>query len=91
MYKIYLNKETKIKDLPPCPVGPNRVLNSLCKVNKILFQIIWYREGINQKVLGINNSPINVLSQFNERLKIVVEGSNTENKLVIIFSLKSVT
>jgi len=27
--RINLNKEIKIKVLPLCPVGPNRVLNSL--------------------------------------------------------------
>lgn len=43
---------------------------------------------MNQKEHGINNNPINVLNQFNDKLKIVVEGSNTENKLVIIFNLK---
>lgn len=87
--KIKLNKEIKINVLPLCPVGPNKVLNSLWRVIKILFQIIWYRDGINQKEQGINKRPIKVLNQFNDRLKIVVEGSNTENKLVIIFNLKS--
>lgn len=76
-----------MKVLPLCPVGPKRVLNSLCKVKRILFQIIWYREGINQKEHGINNKPKKVLNQFRESLKIVVEGSKTENKFVIIFNL----
>lgn len=70
-------------------MGPNKVLNSLWRVNKILFQIIWYREGINQKEQGIKSNPIKVLNQFKDKLKIVVEGSKTENKFVIIFNLKS--
>lgn len=86
LYRIRLNKEIKINELPLWPVGPKRVLNSLWRVSIILFQIMWYREGINQKEHGINNKPKNVLSQFNDNLKIVVEGSKTENKLVIIFN-----
>jgi len=46
-----------------------------------------YREGKNQYIDGIINNPINVLNQFNEILKIADEGSNTENKFVIIFNL----
>lgn len=46
--KIIENKLIKIKEEPLWPIGPKRVLNSLCKVNKILFQIIWYRDGISQ-------------------------------------------
>lgn len=45
---INLNKETNINVLPLCPLGPKRVLNSLWSVNKMLFQIIWNRLGINQ-------------------------------------------
>lgn len=46
--KINENKEIKIKVDPLCPNGPKRVLNSLCKVIKILFQIKWNRDGISQ-------------------------------------------
>lgn len=70
-------------------VAPNKVLNSLCKVKIILFQIILWREGIIQNIEGIINNPIKVLNQFNEKF-MFVEGSNTENKLVIIFNLKMV-
>jgi hypothetical protein len=45
------------------------------------------REGINQKDIGIIKNPIKVLIQFNENEKIDVEGSNTENKFIIIFNL----
>lgn len=62
-------------------------MNSLWRVNKILFQKIWYREGINQYIDGIIKIPKKVLSQFNDKLKILEEGSNTENKFVIIFNL----
>jgi hypothetical protein len=76
-----------IKELPACPVGPNSVLNSLCKVNRILFQISEYRDGINQNAVGIKVNPRIVLIQFKERFITLVEGSNTENKFVIIFNL----
>ena len=85
--KINENNEIKIKVDPLWPEGPNNVLNSLCKVKIILFHKIWCREGINQYVVGINNSPINTLIQLILKLKILDEGSNTENKLVIIFNL----
>lgn len=85
--KIIENNEINKKVLPWCLFSPNKVLNSLFNVKVILFHKIWYREGINQKVIGINIIPKIVLIQFNEKFIIVVEGSNTENKLVIIFSL----
>lgn len=85
--KIIENKETKINVDPLAPIGPNNVLNSLCSVIKILFQKIWYREGINQNIEGIIKIPKKVLNQFKERLKMLDEGSKTENKFVIIFNL----
>lgn len=88
--RIIENKEINIKVDPFDPIGPNRVLNSLWRVNKILFQKIWYREGINQYIDGIIKIPIKVLNQLSERLKILDDGSNTENKLVIIFNLRIV-
>lgn len=77
----------KISVLPLWPDVPNNVLNSLWSVNKMLFQKIWYRDGRNQYIEGINNSPINVLNQFNDKFMILEDGSNTENKFVIIFNL----
>lgn len=84
---INANKETNINVLPLCPFGPNNVLNSLWRVKRILFQIIWNRLGISQNMEGIIKRPKKVLSQFKDKFKIVVEGSNTENKFVIIFNL----
>lgn len=52
-----------------------------------MFQKIWYREGISQYVEGIIINPKKVLIQLIDKLKILEEGSNTENKFVIIFSL----
>jgi hypothetical protein len=43
-----VNKDVKIKALFLFK-GPNRVLNSLNKINNILFQIKEIREGKNQK------------------------------------------
>jgi hypothetical protein len=85
--KIRENNEINIKELPGCPVGPKSVLNSLCKVKRILFQTNEYRDGINQKAVGINVSPKIVLIQFKERFITLVEGSKTENRFVIIFNL----
>jgi hypothetical protein len=41
---------------------------------------------MSQNIDGIINNPKNVLSQLRDKLKILDEGSNTENKFVIIFS-----
>lgn len=66
---------------------PNKVLNSLCRVIKILFQNIDIRDGNNQNNIGKNNNPNNVLNQFKDKLKMFVEGSKIENKFIIIFRL----
>lgn len=81
------NSEININVLPLCWVGPNNVLNSLCSIIIILFHIIVCRDGNNQNIGGIIIIPINVLVQFNCIFMILDEGSNTENKLLIIFSL----
>lgn len=81
---IRLNNETNIIVIPEC-CGPNKVLNSKCRVLVTFDHIRVHREGIAQKSDGINNIPKKVESQFIGRDKIVEVGSNTENKLVIIF------
>lgn len=53
----------------------------------IKFHKVLIREGKIQKIIGININPIKVLNQFNDKFKIEVEGSNMENKFVIIFKL----
>lgn len=78
----------KIKVLPLCPVGPRRVLNSLWRVRRTEFHKNWNRVGINQNDAGINKRPKNVLNQFKDKFKIVVLGSKTEKRFVIIFRLK---
>lgn len=85
--KIIENKLIKMNVLPLNPIGPIRVLNSLCNVIVILFHIYLIRLGINQNLNGITKNPKIVLNQFNEREKIDLVGSNTENRLVIIFNL----
>lgn len=75
----------KINELPWLFFIFIKILNSLCKVLIILYHINWNREGINQNNIGINKNPNIVLSQFKGKYKVVI-GSNTENKLVIIFS-----
>lgn len=84
---IIENKEIKINELPLLIfLYPIKVLNSLWSADKILFHKIKCREGIIHMEVGINNNPKKVLVQFNERLPMLVDGSNTENKLVIIFN-----
>lgn len=87
--KIIENKLIKIKVLPLNPLFPIKILNSLCKVSIINFQINKNREGINQKVIGKINNPINVLNQLRDNLKIEVDGSNTEKRFIIIFNLNN--
>lgn len=57
------------------------------RVIKILFQKIFIREGKNQNIIGKKRIPRNELSQFKDRLKILVDGSKMENKFIIIFKL----
>jgi hypothetical protein len=83
---IIENKEIKIKVLPLCPVGPSKVLNSLWRVKRIEFHKNWNRAGINQNEAGIRRSPKKVLNQFSDRFRIVVLGSKTEKRFVIIFN-----
>jgi hypothetical protein len=77
----------KINVVPLNAEIPKRVLNSWCKVKKILFQNIEIREGIIQNIKGKNINPMIVLIQFSEKLKILVEGSKIENKFIIIFKI----
>lgn len=75
----------KIRVLPWDLLFLIKILNSLCNVIIIEVHKIWSREGINQNIGGIIIIPINVLSQFNDKLKFV-EGSKVENKFIIIFN-----
>jgi hypothetical protein len=84
---IIVNREMNMNVLPLCWAGPNRVLNSLCRVSMVLFHITVCREGVSQNMGGTRISPINVLVQFRDIFKILDEGSNTENRFLIIFSL----
>jgi hypothetical protein len=81
-----LNKEIKIKELPDLPDDPSKVLNSENNKKKILFRKKFIRDGNIQNGKGIIKNPIKVLIQFKEKLKIKVEGSKTENKLVIMIN-----
>lgn len=63
-----------------------KILNSECNLPTTWFHIKLYREGIIQYIEGINNKPKKVLVQFKDRLNRLVEGSNTLNRFVIIFS-----
>lgn len=84
---IIIKIEMKMNVVPLNELGPNNVLNSLCRVKFSLFQIMLIRDGVSQNNDGINNNPRNVLVQFNDKLKMLVDGSNVENRFVIIFKL----
>lgn len=60
------------------------ILNSLYIVLVINLKIMKFWLGISQIETGINRNGINVLYQFKDKSKIFVDGSNIENKLVII-------
>lgn len=79
------NNEIKISVFPLIDSLLINTLNSLCKVIIILIQSIFIRDGINQNIGGIINSPINELIQFND-INILVDGSKEENKFAIIFN-----
>ena len=73
--------------MPPFGEEANKVLNSLWRVFRILNHKSDHREGIIQNKVGINRRPKNVDNQLRGKCKIEDMGSNTENKLVIIFNL----
>lgn len=84
--KISENNEIKINVLPRFILFfPIKVLKSLCNRKMIFIQIIFSRFGKSQKISGKNEKINKVDNQFRDRFIIVVEGSKTENKLVIIF------
>lgn len=81
LIKIKKNKEIYNKVLFLIFV---RLKNSLCNLNKILFIMKAKRLGVNQYIKGIQKKIIRELIQLRE--KIIVEGSNEENKFLIIFN-----
>jgi hypothetical protein len=59
----------------------------LCNFVSRRFHIIVCRDGVSQFLIGINITPKNVLAQLIDRFVGLVDGSNTENRFLIIFSL----
>jgi hypothetical protein len=85
--KIIRNNDVKINEFPLFSFPFLRIVFiSWCSLFISNLNIILFREGINQILVGINNNPIVVLVQFSGRLLISVVGSKIENKLLIIFS-----
>lgn len=82
--KIIINKLINRIVLPLKASGSKSVLNSACSLSVICFVIIIFLEGITQYVGVITTKNTITLTQFIEVPK-MAEGSNTENKLVIIF------
>ena len=83
---MMLKRETNIIVMLEC-CEESRALNSKCKVEEILDHASDHRDGIAQKRQGINNRPKKVESQFKGKFIIAEAGSNTENRLVIIFTV----
>lgn len=82
------NKFIHKKVDPLNALTPNKILNSLWRVIKIFDQKNINRDGIIQKDKGRIKNPKKVLIQLKEKLKIEEEGSNTENKFIIILNGK---
>lgn len=82
-----INPNTAIKVIvdPRKAEGPRRVLNSLWSFSKIEYVKEENFEGISQNEGRIKTTKRTELNQFKGILKFA-EGSNTENKLVIIFN-----
>jgi hypothetical protein len=80
------NNDTNSRVIPFL-LFPRRILNSLCNFVVSRFHDIVCREGLNHNLVGININPRNVLVQLRGIFDILVVGSNTENKFLIIFSL----
>jgi hypothetical protein len=86
--KIIRNRDARINKFPLFSFPLLRIVFiSWCNlfINKLT--IILFRDGINQILVGISNSPIIVLVQFNGRPLISVVGSKIENRFIIIFNL----
>jgi hypothetical protein len=73
-----------IRELPGKAVDPKRVLISWWRIILILLIKIVLRLGTNQNIGDIKNTSDVVLIQFGNR-EIEEAGSNTENRLFIIF------
>jgi hypothetical protein len=81
--KISEKIDTKMKVLPFLLL--KRFLNSLCNLERSKFHIVKWRDGISHILVGINSNPKSVLVQLRGKLTLV-DGSNTENSFLIIFS-----
>jgi hypothetical protein len=85
--RIIKNSEVKINEFPLFSFPFLRIVFiSWCSLFTSEFTIMLFREGISQILVGINNSPVVVLVQFNGILLISVVGSKSENRFLITFS-----
>lgn len=86
--KIMRNSDVRMNEFPLFSFPFLRIVFiSWCSLFINNLTIILFREGINQILDGINNNPIAVLVQFNDKLLISVVGSKIENKFLITFNL----
>jgi hypothetical protein len=86
--RIIENNDVNISVLPLLIFFvPRSVLSSSCIFFIVLFHAALFRDGIIHILVGMINSPNIVLNQFIDVLNMFVDGSNTENRFLIIFSL----
>jgi hypothetical protein len=82
------NSEVKMNEFPLFWFPFLRiVVISLCNLCINRFNIMLFRDGVNQILVGISSSPMIVLIHFRGSLLIYVVGSKIENRVLIIFSL----
>lgn len=81
-----MNKLRKLNVEPLNEVGPNKFLNSRCRVDRIEEKIRLIRLGTSQNNGIITEKTMIELSQLEDPL-IEDAGSKTENRFVIIFKL----
>lgn len=86
--RIIENNDVNIRVLPLLVFFVSRsVLSSSCIFFIVLFHAVLFRDGIVHILVGMVINPSIVLNQFIDVLNIFVDGSNTENRFLIIFSL----
>lgn len=86
--RIIRNRDVKMNEFPLFLFPFLRIVFiSWCSFFINILNIILFRDGISQILVGININPMIVLVQFSGRLLISVVGSKIENRLLIIFNL----
>jgi len=86
--RIIRNRDVRMNEFPLFSFPFLRIVFiSWCSLFINSLNIILFREGISQILVGISSNPIAVLVQFSGRLLISVVESKIENRFLITFSL----